>query len=72
MNALTDALLSEDEGASGRLALPGFKRDPNDDPVAACAKEARADHIVADDKDLLALGGIRKHPAPLSRHPGAT
>lgn len=30
-------------------------RDPDDDKLFACAKAARADYIVSDDKDVLAV-----------------
>lgn len=30
-------------------------RDPDDDKLFACAKAARADYIVSDDKDVLAI-----------------
>jgi uncharacterized protein len=31
-------------------------RDPKDDPVLACALAARADYLISNDRDLLALG----------------
>lgn len=39
----------------GTLRLPGATRDPQDDPVVACAVEGGADCIVSGDDDLLAL-----------------
>lgn len=43
-------------------SVRGICRDPNDDMVLECAIVAGAELIIADDKDLLALGayeGIR-------------
>ena len=40
--------------------ITGVVRDPNDDMVIACAVQARADHIVARDKDLLSIGSYQK------------
>ena len=40
--------------------ITGVVRDPNDDMVIACAVQARADHIVTRDKDLLSIGSYQK------------
>jgi len=39
----------------GRLAIPRTVRDPQDDPILACAQEGEADYIVTGDLDLLSL-----------------
>lgn len=43
----------------GILSLPRVTRDPNDDPVVACAVEGEAGFIVSGDQDLLVLGTYR-------------
>jgi len=40
---------------SPRSPIEGVVRDPNDDMILACAVEARAQHIISRDKDLLSL-----------------
>jgi predicted nucleic acid-binding protein len=50
-------------------ALPGAarRRDPKDDPVLATALAARAEYLVAGDRDLLDLGkpfGIARVTSP--------
>ena len=40
----------------GTKPLTGVVRDPNDDMIAACAIDGRADTIVSRDKDLLSIG----------------
>ncbi len=49
-------LLSQAEVVAGELQLPGVTRDPKDDAIVACAREAGADYIVSGDRDLLDLG----------------
>jgi putative PIN family toxin of toxin-antitoxin system len=56
-----------------KIVYPSYKvtavRDPDDDKILECAKEAKADIILAFDKDLLALKeyeGIKiVHPSTL-------
>jgi putative PIN family toxin of toxin-antitoxin system len=36
--------------------VPPVSRDPQDDEFLACARSAGAEYLVAEDKDLLALG----------------
>ena len=35
--------------------IPPFCRDPNDDKILSCAKDAQADYLVTGDQDLLIL-----------------
>lgn len=39
--------------------VKGVCRDPNDDAILETAWRARADYLVAGDKDLLILGAFR-------------
>lgn len=55
---ITDLIRLFDARASvvpGTLTIPRTARDPKDDHVLACAKEAQADYIVSGDQDLLSL-----------------
>jgi hypothetical protein len=56
LDQLLVALLSQAHIVPGNLELPGVTRDPQDDPVVACAVEGKADLIVSGDQDLLILG----------------
>lgn len=40
---------------SGRLQIPPTARDPDDDPLLACAVEGHVDYVVSGDDDLLTL-----------------
>jgi putative PIN family toxin of toxin-antitoxin system len=46
----------------GRLTIPRTARDPEDDPILACALEGRADYIVSGDQDLLSLTRVEGIP----------
>jgi putative PIN family toxin of toxin-antitoxin system len=39
-----------------------FCRDPNDDKILSCAKEAKADYLVTGDQDLLVLSRFEDIP----------
>ena len=56
LDVILAALLSEAELTAGRPTAAGVTRDPQDDPLAACAFEGKADYLVSGDQGLLTVG----------------
>lgn len=59
LQALLDELLVDSLSVEVTGKIKGICRDPKDDAILETAWRARADYLVAGDKDLLSLGMFR-------------